>query len=52
MTEQDIRLRRLAGQYLSAPAPARTVARALCGFQAQYPQNALHALSLRTDGEG
>ena len=52
MTEQDIRLRRLAGQYLSAPAPAHTVARALCGFQAQYPQNALHALSLRTDGEG
>ena len=52
MTEQDIRLRRLAGQYLSAPAPAHTVARALCGLQAQYPQNALHALSLRTDGEG
>lgn len=52
MTEQDIRLRRLTGQYLSAPAPAHTVARALCGFQAQYPQNALHALSIRTDGEG
>lgn len=51
MTEQEICLRRLAGQYLSAPAPAHTAARALCGFQAQYPQNAFHALSLRTGSE-
>ena len=50
MTEEEIRCRRLAGQHLLAPAPARTVVRDLCGVQAQFLQSALHALRIRSGG--
>lgn len=59
MTAEEIRLRRLAGQYLTAPADKMTVVRGLCGVQAQYMSHALHALRIRctdfdpdTAGEG
>ena len=48
MTREEILLRRMAGQYLSAPADMRTAARGLCGVQAQYLSNALHALAIRS----
>lgn len=51
MTEEELRLRRLAGQYLLSPADGVTVAGDLCGLQAQYMGNVLHALRLRTGEE-
>ena len=47
MTLDEIRLRRLAGQHLLSPADTRTVARDLCGVQAQFLKHALHGLSIR-----
>lgn len=43
-----MRLRQLAGQHLITPADGRTVVRDLCGLQAQFLSNALHALSIRS----
>lgn len=48
MTIQDIRLRRLAGQHLLAPAPPLRVAEDLCGLQAQFLSAARHALRIRS----
>lgn len=48
MTEEEIRCRRLAGQHLLAPVPARTVVRDLCGVQAQFLQSAMHAVRIRS----
>lgn len=45
-----MRLRQLAGQHLITPADGRTVVRDLCGLQAQFLSNALHALSIRSTG--
>ena len=55
MTLEEIKLRRLAGQYLLAPADTQTVVKDLCGVQAQFLSHALHGLSIRctevnTDG--
>ena len=55
MTLDEIKLRRLAGQYLLAPADTQTVVKDLCGVQAQFLSHALHGLSIRctevnTDG--
>lgn len=47
MTEHDIRLHRLAGQHLLAPADTSAIARDLCGIQAQYLSHAQHALAIR-----
>lgn len=47
MTAEEIQLRRLAGQHLTAPADTRTVVRDLCGVQAQFLSHALHGLSIR-----
>ena len=47
MTIEEIKLRRLAAQHLLAPADTQTVAKDLCGVQAQYLSHALHGLSLR-----
>lgn len=47
MQLDELLLRRLSAQHLLAPAP--DPAADLCGFQAQYLRNAVHALRLRTD---
>ena len=55
MTLEEIKLRRLAGQHLLAPADTQTVVKDLCGVQAQFLSHALHGMSIRctevnTDG--
>ena len=55
MTVEEIKLRRLAGQHLLSPGDTQTVAKDLCGVQAQFLSHALHGLSIRcnevhTDG--
>lgn len=47
MTLEEVKLRRLAGQHLLSPADTYTVVRDLCGVQAQFLSNALHAIRLR-----
>ena len=47
MDREEIRLRRLAGQRLIAPEDKLSAARSLCGVQAQFMSNALHALRIR-----
>ena len=49
MTLEEIKLRRLAGQHLLAPADIKTVVKDLCGVQAQFLSHALHGLSIRCD---
>ena len=49
MTPEEIKLRRLAGQHLLAPADTKTVVKDLCGVQAQFLSHALHGLSIRCD---
>lgn len=49
MTLEEIKIRRLAGQHLLAPADTQTVVKDLCGLQAQFLSHALHGLSIRTD---
>lgn len=48
MTREEILTRRLSGQFLTAPSDLRAVARGLCGLQAQFLSNALHALRIRS----
>ena len=47
MTLEEIKLRQLTNQYLVAPGEKLTVVRDLCGVQAQFMKNALHALRIR-----
>ena len=47
MTLEELKLRRLAGQHLLAPADTQAVIKDLCGVQAQYLSHALHGLSIR-----
>ena len=49
MILEEIKLRRLAGQYLLAPSDTQTVVKDLCGVQAQFLSHALHGLSIRCD---
>lgn len=49
MTIEEIKLRRLWGQHLLAPADTQTVVKDLCGVQAQFLSHALHGLSIRTE---
>ena len=49
MTLEEIKLRRLTGQHLLAPTDTQTVAKDLCGVQAQFLSHALHGLSIRCD---
>ena len=49
MTLEEIKLRRLTGQHLLAPSDTQTVAKDLCGVQAQFLSHALHGLSIRCD---
>lgn len=48
MEREEIMLRQLKGQHLLQPAEGLQAAGELCGFQAQYVSNALHALRLRS----
>lgn len=47
MTAEEIRLFRLENQYLTEKTDTQTAIRGLCGFQAQFLSNALHAMRLR-----
>ena len=49
MILEEIKLRRLTGQHLLAPADTKTVVKDLCGVQAQFLSHALHGLSIRCD---
>ncbi len=52
MTSDELRLTRLAGQHLLAPADTQTVVRGLCGMQAQFLSHALHGLAIRGGSGG
>ena len=43
----ELCLRRMIGQFLVENTDAHTAVRALCGFQAQYLSNAMHAMRIR-----
>lgn len=47
MTPEEIKFRRLVGQHLITPSDCQTVIRDLCGIQAQFLSNAMHALKIR-----
>lgn len=49
MTTEEILLRRLHGQHLLVPADTQTIAKDLCGVQAQFLSHALHGLSIRSE---
>ena len=49
MTLEEIKIRQLTNQHLIAPADKLSVVRDLCGLQAQFLANALHALKIRTN---
>lgn len=48
MDREEIMLRQMKGQHLLQPVEGLRAAGDLCGFQAQYVSNALHALRLRS----
>lgn len=47
MTINEIKLRRLANHYLIDKGNKQNVVKDLCGIQAQFMQNAIHALKIR-----
>lgn len=47
MTQYEIMLRQMTNQYLITPGEKLTVARELCGFQAQFMSNAFHSMKIR-----
>lgn len=47
MTLDEIKTRQLTNQYLIVPSDKMTVVRDLCGIQAQFMSNAMHALKIR-----
>ena len=51
MNQEELILTRLAGHHLTAPSEAENVLSDLCGLQAQFFSNAVHALKIRTDGD-
>ena len=48
MTTEEIRIRQMTNQHLTAGAPMTTVVRDLCGVQAQFVSHAMHALRIRS----
>lgn len=50
MTLEEIKRRQLANQHLLQPADKITVVQTLCGLQAQFMVNAIHALKIRCAG--
>ena len=51
MTPEEIRLQRLSNQHLLSKTDTVTVAKDLCGLQAQFLSHAHHALALRSDAD-
>ena len=49
MDSEELRIRRLARQYLLKPGERMTVVRAMNGFQAQFLSNAMHAIKIRSE---
>lgn len=47
MTLEELKIRRLANQHLIEKADCKTVLKDLCGAQAQFLSNAMHALKIR-----
>lgn len=47
MKVEEIKIRQLTNQHLTAPADRKTVIRDICGVQAQFMSNAMHALRIR-----
>ncbi len=47
MTTEELKIRQLANQHLLTPADKMTVVHDLCGVQAQFMVNAMHALKIR-----
>ena len=47
MTADEIKLRRICAQFLSVKTDTQTAIRGLCGFQAQFLSNVIHAMHLR-----
>lgn len=47
MTTEELKLRQLTNQHLITPADKMTVLHDLCGVQAQFMANAMHALKIR-----
>ena len=47
MTIEELKLRQLTNQHLITPADKMTVLHELCGVQAQFMANAMHALKIR-----
>lgn len=50
MEREELKRMQLQNQYLLAPVPALTAVSDLCGIQAQFLTNALHAVSIRAGG--
>lgn len=48
MTLEALKRRRMANQFLLQPTDKLTAVRALCGVQAQFMKNAVHALAIRS----
>ncbi len=49
MKQEELMLRRLQAQYLLVPGTSSEVAGGLCGLQAQFLRNAVHALRIRAE---
>ena len=49
MTEYELKCRRLHAQHLLSPTEPLSAAGGLCGLQAQFLRNAVHALRIRSD---
>lgn len=47
MTTEELKIRQLTNQHLLSPADKMTVLHDLCGVQAQFMVNAMHALKIR-----
>ncbi len=47
MTTEELKIRQLTNQHLLSPADKMTVLHDLCGVQAQFMANAMHALKIR-----
>lgn len=51
MNRDELKLLQMGGQHLLRPAEPHAVVQDLCGLQAQFLSNAMHALRIRSAGE-
>jgi len=47
MTREELKLRQMTNQHLLTPVSTLCAVRDLCGVQAQFMSNAMHALKIR-----